>query len=444
MQSEFVSTPTCALKLAPMAQIRLCACALAMLFTLGLAAAAAAQARTLAVLHTFAGGADGTHPFAGSLIKDANGNLYGVAPGGGDLTCGNGRGCGVVFKVDPTGKETVLYTFTGGADGSGPVGALLRDAAGSLFGTTTSGGTGGSGTVFRLSAKGKKTVLYNFLGSEGSDADGDEPFGGLIRDAAGNLYGTTLHGGIDPLGICNLDGCGIVFKVDTAGKETILYRFRGSVDGGASTAGVIRDAAGNLYGTTQLGGDLTCGGGYGCGVVFKLDATGQETALYTFEGGADGLQPAGGLAWGAAGNLYGTAGLGGDLSCAEGDGFGCGTVFKVDNAGNETTLHSFAGGKDGFGPSGSLIVDAAGHVWGALSDGGTFNSGYVFRLDPNGKKIVLHSFTGGSDGAVPYAGVIRDAAGNLYGTTHDGGDLTCPQGNGFGCGTVYKIAAVAP
>jgi uncharacterized repeat protein (TIGR03803 family) len=164
---------------------------------LGFASAASAQARTLTVLHTFTGGPDGANPIWGSLIKDSAGNLYGLAPGGGDPSCTSG--CGAVFKVDATGQQTTLYTFTGGADGSGPIGTLLRDAAGNLCGTTANGGTGNSGTVFRLSKTGKKTVLYSFQGG----TDGAEPFGGLIRDAKGNLYGTTIFGGLDPLQICN-------------------------------------------------------------------------------------------------------------------------------------------------------------------------------------------------------------------------------------------------
>jgi uncharacterized repeat protein (TIGR03803 family) len=150
------------------------------------------------------------------------------------------------------------------------------------------------------------------------------------------------------------------------------------------------------------------------------------------------------LAWGAAGNLYSTTFQGGDLSCAAGGGFGCGTVFKVDGTGKETTLHSLAGGKDGAEPFGGVIVDAAGHVWGTSPSGGASNAGYVFRLDPSGKKTVLHSFTGGAEGGGPVSGVIRDAAGNFYGSTTSGGNPNCPQGNGFGCGPVYKIAAVAP
>jgi uncharacterized repeat protein (TIGR03803 family) len=290
--------------------------------------------------------------------------------------------------------------------------------------------------VFRLSNKGKKTVLYSFAGG----TDGVEPFGGLIRDAAGNLYGTTLYGGRDPLQICNSgSGCGIVFKVDITGQESVLYSFRGEEDGGESVGGLVRDAEGNLYGTTELGGDLNCISGVGCGTVFKLDNNGNETVLYSFTGGTDGLSPSAGLVRDASGNLYGTTWQGGDLTCQN---FGCGTVFKVDGAGKETTLHSFTAGKDGAFPNAGLIRGTGGVLWGTTVIGGAANSGTLFRVDPSGKEIILHSFAGGADGSGPYAGVIRDAAGNFYGLANSGGDLTCNHGNG--CGTVYKIAAVAP
>jgi uncharacterized repeat protein (TIGR03803 family) len=172
--------------------------------------------------------------------------------------------------------------------------------------------------------------------------------------------------------------------------------------------------------------------------VFKVDKSGNETVLYSFKGGADGLQPVAGFVRDEAGNLYGTTLSGGDPGC-EG-GFGCGVVFKMDGAGNETVLYTFTGGADGNSPYAGLIRDDAGYLWGTTVLGGTHGSGTVYRVDPSGNEIVLHSFAGGSDGAGPYAGVIRDLAGNFYGTTNSGGDLTCAGG----CGTVYKIAAVAP
>jgi uncharacterized repeat protein (TIGR03803 family) len=398
--------------------------------------AASAQARTLTVLHAFTGGTDGANPIWESLMEDSAGNLYGTAPSGGNTACANG--CGIVFRVDPNGQQTTLYTFKGGADGSGPIGTLLRDAAGNLYGITLNGGTGNSGTVYRLSKAGKKTVLYSFQGG----TDGAEPFGGVVRDAQGNLYGTTIYGGRDPLQICNSgSGCGIVYKIDTSGNETVLYSFRGEADGGEPIAELAQDSAGNLYGVTQLGGDPNCIGGVGCGTVFKLDKNGTETVLYSFTGVATGLQPSSGVVRDAAGNLYGTTLQGGDVTCAT---FGCGTVYKVNGSGQETLLYSFKGGKDGSTPTSRLIRGTGGILWGTTIAGGAFGNGTVYRVNPGGTDAILHSFTGGAEGGVPYTGVIRDAAGNFYGATNGGGDLTCNYNNGNGCGTIYKIAAVAP
>jgi uncharacterized repeat protein (TIGR03803 family) len=205
---------------------------------------ARAQAQTYSVLYSFMGGADGANPYAG-LVRDPSGNLYGTTTTGGYYSYG------VVFKVSETGKETVLYTFTGGADGGEPAAGLVRDAAGNLYGTTPESSPG-AGVVFKVSETGKETVLYTFTGG----ADGSIPRARLVRDSAGNLYGTTFYGG---------SHYGVVFKLDTTGKETVLYTFTGGADGRNPEAGLVRDAAGSLYGTTVLGGFS-----YGYGVVFEL------------------------------------------------------------------------------------------------------------------------------------------------------------------------------
>jgi uncharacterized repeat protein (TIGR03803 family) len=259
------------------------------------------------VLYSFTGGADGAEPVAG-VIMDKAGNLYGTTQYGGPFSSGT------VFKVDTTGKETVLYTFTGGrggTDGYFPEG-LIGDAAGSLYGITQLGGNFSFGTVFKLDGTGKETVLYRFTGG----SSGDQPVGGVILDNAGNLYGATQGGGTS--------FAGTVFKLNTTGKKTVLYSFLGGADGVYPAAGVIADAAGNLYGTTQYGGGLNCFGD-GCGTVFKLEKTGKETVLYSFTGGADGASPVAGLVRDSAGNLYGTAYFGGDPLCSG----GCGVVFKI-------------------------------------------------------------------------------------------------------------------
>jgi len=295
---------------------------------------------------------------------------------------------------------TVLYAFKGGVDGYEPLGNLARDAAGNLYGTTVYGGMSGYGVVFKLAATGKETTLHSFTGT-----DGALPQAGLVRDAAGNFYGTTMDGGAL--------GWGTVFKLDKTGKETVLLDFDGE-DGAGPTADLVRDAAGDLYGPTQYGGTGGCNSP-GCGVVFKLAKTGEETLLHSFTGtGGDGNNPYAALVRDAAGNLYGTD---------AGGAYGYGTVFKLDKTGKETVLYSFTGyPDDGCGPVGGVIRDAAGNFYGTTLFGGTSDWGTVFELDKTGKEAVLYSFTGGSDGRNPWAGVVLDAKGNLYGTTEAGGD----------------------
>src|SRR5208283_5074601 len=409
------------------------------------------------VLDTFTG-ADGEFPL-GNVIRDRAGNLYGTTFNGGDLSGCNGSGCGVVFKVDRSGKETVLYSFTGGADGAYPATGLVRDEEGNLYGTTHGGGditvsacsfNPGCGVVFKLDPTGKETVLYAFTGG----ADGLGASSGLVRDEAGNLYGTTVMGG-DLSGFCPgfpAPGCGVVFKVEPTGKETVLYTFTGGADGYAPYGDLVRDEAGNLYGAASNGGDVSgfCGevvlnktGFLGCGTVFKLDQTGKFTVLHTFNGADGGPFPDGWLVRDNEGNLYGMSGNGGDLSGCS--GLGCGVVFKVDRRGKETVLYSFTGGADGAETFAGVIRDEVGNLYGTTYLGGDFSGpcagvgcGVVFKLDPTGKETVLYAFTGGVDGANPNAGLLQDDVGNLYGTASDAGDLSCSLP--YGCGVVFKIA----
>jgi uncharacterized repeat protein (TIGR03803 family) len=379
-----------------------------------------ARAQTYTVLYSFTG-LDGRTPY-GDLRLDPAGNLYGTTLLGGTHPCSAGQGCGVVFKLDTTGKETVLFNFNGGASGARPSAGLIRDSQGNLYGTTGVGGDRCCGTVFKLDTAGTYTVLYSF--KRHPDASG--PLAPLLRDAAGNLYGTTGLGG--------LYDSGAVFKVDTTGKETVLYSFTGGSDGNWPLAGLIRDASGNLYGTTDLGGNFEGKCASGCGVVFKVDPTGTETVLYSFTWGADGAQPGASLLRDKAGNLYGTAAFGGDLTCYA--PYGCGVIFKVDVAGKETVLYAFKGSpSDGKEPHPGVIRDPAGNFYGTTYRDGAYGFGTVFKLGANGVETVLHSFTGGADGASPNASLIRDAAGNLYGTTVGGG-TGCP---GEGCGVVFKV-----
>ena len=399
------------------------------------------QAQTYTVLHTFSG-TDGGNPDAG-LIRDPEGNVYGTTFYGGS------SGKGVVFKLDPAGKETVLHSFTGGADGGYPQAGLIRDSEGNLYGTTTSGGLSGGacvgylsatcGVVFKLDPAGNETVLHSFAGFP---TDGSNPAAALIRDSEGNLYGTTVQGGFTAC----LNICGVVFKLDPSGKETILHSFTGGADGAEPETGLIRDSEGNLYGTTNLGGDhgRICRGfdgpPLGCGVVFRLDPSGKEKVLYNFAGLADGKGPSG-LIRDSAGNLYGTT------YAANGSASGGGTVFELDPAGKITVLYGFPGGPPGDAPAAGVIRSSAGNLYGTTNNGGVFTGicspngcGVVFKLDTAAHETVLHTYSGGPDGASPHAGLIADSEGNLYGTTFGGGLTGIPSclGN-IGCGVVFKL-----
>jgi uncharacterized repeat protein (TIGR03803 family) len=393
-----------------------------------------AHAQTFRVLYEFTGATDGGYPFTG-LARDPSGNLYGTTPLGGLPESCVGNGCGVVFKVDGDGKQTVLYSFDfiepgweePGWDGAHPYGTLVRDAQGNLYGTTWLGGRGpchffpespdfrsACGTVFKLDRDGKETVLYNFVGGP---SDGVGVPDGVVRDERGNLYGVTSWGGSW--------GFGVVFKVDKDGHETVLHSFSGGSDGAYPDAGLIRDKQGNLYGTTQYGGS------HDAGTVFKLDTDGQESVLYSFTGGADGAHPSAVPLRDEDGNLYGTTVYGGSGNCYDGIAYGCGTVFKLDGEGRETVLYTFTGGADGAYPQAGLIRGKRGNLYGTASQGGSSNVGTVFMLDRRGRQTVLHTFTGGSDGAYPFADLLSDEGGNLYGTAVGGGR--------FYAGTVFKL-----
>jgi uncharacterized repeat protein (TIGR03803 family) len=427
---------------------------------------------------------DGIQPSAG-LIEDASGNLYGTTKGGGSTNssdCNVGScGYGTVFKLTPGGSgytKTVLYNFcsqTYCTDGASPYAGLIEDASRNLYGTTYNGGANGGGTVFKLTPSGNgytESVLYDFCSqSQGSAActDGVNPYAGLIEDASGNLYGTTNLGGT---GVPLVNGgyaYGTVFMLAPSGSGynyTVLYNFcppsstAFCTDGAAPNAALIEDASGNLYGTTALGGTGTQNCiALGCGTVYKLSPNGSgyvETVLYSFcsQGGSnctDGAYPyCAVLIEDSSSNLYGTTSTGGVNSC---DTPGCGTVFKLapngDGSYTESVLHSFDY-TDGDNPDAGLIEDGSGNLYGTTSSGGSglswecagCSSGTVFELSPTGNgytETVLYSFCseGGTqctDGAVPVAGVIQDASGNLYGTTEFGGV------NGIDWGTVFKLS----
>jgi uncharacterized repeat protein (TIGR03803 family) len=376
------------------------ALALALVLLLSVVANHTAQAQTFGLLYSFANGTDGGYPYS-TLIQDASGNLYGTTYYGGAYTYG------AAFELS-TGPETVLHSFGNGmGDGSSPFAGLVRDKSGNFYGTTYSGGASGYGTVFMLDATGKETILHSFVGG----ADGKSPiYGSLVRDGSGNLYGTTKLGGTS--------GVGTVFKVTKTGKETVLYSFTNGLDGGYPFGGLVRDTSGNVYGTTYSGGASSVG------TVFKVTKTGTETVLYSFAGGAEGEYPYAGMVRDSSGNLYGTTSEGGASNVE--------TVFKVTPTGQETVLYSFAGGTDGANPFAGLVRDRKGNLYGTTEAGGASGVGTVFKLSATGQETVLHTFTGATtDGANPFGGLVRDATGKLYGTTFVGG--------AFGHGAVYEI-----
>ena len=363
-----------------------------------------APAQTLKALYSFTGAADGGGPFP-AVIRDAAGNLYGTTDYAGAAFAG------VVFKVSKTGQETVLYNFcslSACTDGQYPYAPLVRDAAGNLYGTTQYGGTAGLGVVFQLSVTGTETVLHSFTGG----ADGALPYGGLFRDKAGNLYGTTESGGKANLGV--------VFKISKAGKETVLHSFTGAVNDGSepASASFYMDAKGNLYSVTSHGGTANEG------VLYKLSPKRKLTVLHSFTAGTtDGCYPYGTPAVDAHGNMYGGTG-------------GCGTsnlgvVWKVSKNGTEKILHNFAGASDGQSPLAGVILDKAGNIYGTTNTGGASGFGTAFEVNKNGKFILLHAFTGGTDGKYLYGGLILDPKGRIYGTTINGGT--------GGYGTVWRI-----
>jgi uncharacterized repeat protein (TIGR03803 family) len=367
-----------------------------------------AQAQTFSAVYSFQGKKDGRNPQVG-LFTNA---IYGTTFLGGDPTCG----CGTIFKLLTTGAIKTLHTFVG-TDGANPTAGLVADNKGDLFGTTSQGGIGSAsaGTVFKLAPPATQggawteSVLHTFTGG----ADGAHPYAGLMLDSAGNLYGTTNAGGAF--------NYGTVFELDSTGTETVLYSFTGLGDGAFPYAGVVWDSVGNLYGTTNEGG------AFSHGTVYKLDSSGLETVLHSFNGGSDGAYPSAGLTLDTAGNLYGTANEGGGT----GDE---GTIFELSSTGSFTVLHTFTGSTGGANPAAGMILNSAGKLYGTTTEGGDGDDdGTVFELDPTTSTFtVLHILTSGTGGTYPYTGLILDSAGNLYGATEAGG-------TGAGRGLVYKI-----
>jgi uncharacterized repeat protein (TIGR03803 family) len=384
------------------------------------------QAQTFNVLHSFQS-TDGSGPQAG-VIEDNSGNLYGTTLDGGTYLGGT------VFKLTPKGKLSVLHNFHATtSDGLEPFAPLILDDNGNLYGTTVAGGedctgsdTSGCGTVFKINPSGKETILHAFEGGDPSSTDGMNPFSGLIADRNSNaMYGTTWGG---------YNGS-VVYQINPSGKETILYTLSDSTLYGS----LVQDNNGDLWGTTGGGTDHACESN--CGSVFKLHKTSKswvETTTYSFTGSSDGADPWAGLVYDSIHHVfYGVTELGGaNQTCwYEGVLGGCGVLFRLDSTGTKlTVLHSF-NGTDGEFPVANLILDPAGNIYGTTSFGGPASSyGTVFAYTIGGQFITLHAFTGGADGSSPEGSLLLDKRkAVIYGTTVSGGDPTCQ------CGVVFSI-----
>ena len=331
--------------------------------------------------------------------------------------------------------ETVLHTFDGPGDGAEPYGAPILDKAGNLYGVTFEGGAYLKGTVYELKAgSSTEEILHSFDPNTG---DGESPQGALVIDSAGNLYGVTPLGGGRKLGVVYE----LTPEAGSGWKEKIIHTFVGGSDGRSPQAGLIIDEKGNLYGTTYQGGTGTNCGAFACGTVFELSPKSNgawtEKILYSFKGGtSDGQNPSAPLVMDSAGNLYGTTAFGGSAGSVS-----SGTVFEVGPNGSgkntETVLHIFSSsGTDGINPFAGLVLDSKGNLYGTTNSGGTNGAGTVFELSPGSKgkwtETVLHSFGASGDGQFPqFGGVIFDKSGHLYGTTAEGGS----NGNGI----VFKM-----
>ena len=383
------------------------------------------------VLYTFHGVPDGGNPSV-RLTADNLGGFYGTALTGGEFN----QGC--VFHLIPgsdgTWSETVLYSFSG-PDGDSPDSSLLLDAAGNLYGTTAGGGAFSGGTAFELSPSSAlpwtETVLHNF----GNGLDGSDPQSELVFDAVGNLYGTTQFGGSNG----GFENGGTVYRLSPGTNgwvETVLYSFPLSYsgpDGDLPAGTVVIDKAGNLYGVTQAGGF------YGYGSIFELtpstDGSYRERIIHSFNL-TEGSLPNSTLVFDTHGNLYGTTLFGGDQNlCAPN---GCGTVFRLQRHADRTwsvTVLRALKKTDGWCAIGPVAFDSTGNLYASAECGGAFGWGSVLQLIPGPTapwaERVIHSFTNNPDGASPYAGVIVDATGNLFGTTMNGGSANL--------GTIFEI-----
>jgi uncharacterized repeat protein (TIGR03803 family) len=354
----------------------------------------------LSTVYTFIGSHDGEDPYS-ALAQGRDGNLYGTTYSGG------ASGSGIVFRISASGVMTNLYSFTGGNDGFSPQAGLVQGSDGNLYGTTLGGGVSAFGTVFKITTNGALSTLYSLV----IGLDGNGPEATLVQGKDGDFYGTASNGGTN--------GVGTVFRITTNGVFTSFYSFTGGDDGANPYGPVMQGSDGAFYGTTGYGGTNNHG------TVFRV-TTNTFTSLYSFTGGNDGANPYAGLAQASNGVLYGAT--------LNGGANGVGTIFKITTNGVFSSIYSFAGGDDGGYPYGTLVLAKNGAFYGTTSYG-TNSAGSVFKITTNGVVTALYSFTGGNDGASPQAGLVQGADGSFYGTTFGGG-----AGN---AGTVFRIT-IAP
>jgi uncharacterized repeat protein (TIGR03803 family) len=363
-----------------------------------------AQAWKYKTVYNFTGGKDGDAPYQVTpLLDPATGDIYGTTLYGGNSKCYS-EGCGVVFKLAKNGTETVLHTFAGGDDGQWPYGGLIQDEAGHLYGTASGGGTHGKGVVFRIDADGTFTVLHAFEGGSKGNAPN-----GLIRDATnGDLYGTTNNGGGDD--------AGIVYKLATDGTLTVLHSFTGGYYNYPSH--LLRDASGNIYGTTFYGGDPKC---Y-CGIAYKLTPDTTFSLLHTFIHRATG-GPSGALAMDESGNLYGLS-----ESAPLAHHYN-GSAFRIAPDGTFKFIHRFnTPPPDPHAPGGPLLMERSGLMYGTAAGGGiSYDNGIIFSLQPNGAVQVIYDL--GKGNLPSGGGLAEDKKGNLYG-------VFISYGSG---GTIFKL-----
>jgi uncharacterized repeat protein (TIGR03803 family) len=404
-----------------------------------LGGAASARDGAYRVIYKFQGSSDGCEPVSLPAVGK-NGDLYGVT-----LTCGI-YNLGTIFRLTaPRTRggiwtKTVLYDFPGGKGGRGAT-SLVLGADGNLYGA--------SKTIFELKRPTTRNGAWKYIAlyTLNKNTDGNPIEGNLVFDAEGNLYGATELGG--DLG-CLQEGCGTVFELKRPTKNgwkwhfSVLYTFTGSPDAAEPYAGLTFDSEGNLYGTTFAGGATDWGAVYRLGHPAKKGQPWKETVLYSFDGGNKNIiRPEAPVIFDGLGNLYGTTALGGDPNCQ--GGFGCGVVFELSPPAKQSgtwtyaNIHAFQGGNDGIYPSGYMVLDPKGNLYGTTQTGGPSNGGTVYRLSPSAEneatwaEIVLHGFTGSNgDGSLPFDGLTWGKWHDLYGTTWESG--LCQL-----CGTVFEL-----